>query len=51
MEKKSYFGPHAKKKKKTNIFLSINNLTEALSFKRIPRTVDLANAGFKLQLY
>lgn len=37
--------------KKTPFFLSINNLTEVLSLKCIPRIVDLANAGFKLQLY
>lgn len=47
MEKKSYFGIEAKK----NLLLYINNLTEALSLKHIPRIVDLANAGFKLQLY
>lgn len=46
-EKKSYFGPDAKK----TLFLCINNLTEALSLKRIPRIVDLANTGFRLQLY
>lgn len=45
-KKKSYFGSDAKKKP---LFLCVNNLTEALSLKCIPRIVDLANVCFKLQ--
>lgn len=50
MEKKKELGLDAKKKTPT-LFLCINNLTKALSLKYIPRIVDLANAGFKLQLH
>lgn len=49
LRKKSYFAPDAKKK--TPLFLCINNLIEALSLKGIPRIVDLANVDFKLQFY